>query len=293
MIALSARLRRAEASLEDELALSTLMVCLRVGRSNAELLAVAAAVGKRFGSQIIGITARQVSAPGYIRGAGPIEPTDYDMRRFIDQAAVAEREFRAVLSDFGAIDLRTRMTLGPAYEYVADEARCADLVIASVEAHERTLFASGQAEVGDLLMRLGRPIMTAPAGASGFAFRQALACFKEVREARRALADALPLLRAMKRVKVVEIVESGSIEAAVRRLSDVTAWLVRHGVVATCEAIPARGAAAQQLAALARDLEADLIVAGAYGHSRLREWAFGGVTRDLLLRSDCCVLSSH
>ncbi len=278
---------------EDGLSLSTLMACLRVGRSNAELLAVAADVGKRFGSQIVGIAARQASTHGYVRGAGPFEPNDYDTRRFTEQAAAAEREFRAALSGFGAIDWRMQMTFGPAYEYVADEARCADLVIASVDAHERTLFPSGQADVGDLLMRLGRPIMTAPNGASGFGFRQALACFKEVREARRALADALPVLRAMKRVNVVEIVESGTTEGAERRLADIKAWLARHGVAATCEAIRAQGAAAQHLAALARDLDADLIVAGAFGHSRLREWAFGGVTRDLLLRSDRCVLSSH
>ena len=54
-----------------------------------------------------------------------------------------------------------------------------------------------------------------------------------------------------------------------------------------------QGGAAAQLGALARDLKADLIVAGAFGHSRLREWAFGGVTRDLLLRGERCVLSSH
>jgi nucleotide-binding universal stress UspA family protein len=286
----SAWLRWTEKSLEDELALSTLMVCLRVDRSNAELLAVAADIGKRFGSHIIGVAARQVSAPGYIRGAGPSGAADHDMRRFTDQAAAAEREFRTELSGFGPLDWRMQMTLGPACEYIADEARCADLVIASVGPH--ALFASGHAEVGDLLMRLGRPIMTAPAGAS-FAFCQALACFKEVREARRVLADALPVLQAMKRVMVLEIVESGSIEASKRRLDDVTTWLARHGVVAASDAVPAQGAVAQQLAALARDLGADLIVAGAFGHSRLREWAFGGVTRDLLLRSDRCVLSSH
>ena len=105
------------------MALSTLMVCLRVDRSNAELLAVAADVGRRFGSHIIGIAARQVSAHGYVRGAGPFEPTDYDTRRFTDQAAAAEQEFRAALADFGAIDWRMQMTFGPAFEYIAGEAR--------------------------------------------------------------------------------------------------------------------------------------------------------------------------
>ncbi len=272
--------------------LSTLMVCLRVDRSNAQLLAVAADLAKRFGSHIVGIAARQVSAPS-MRGAGPFEPTSHDMHKFAEQAAAAEREFYAVLSGFGALDWRMHMTLGPAYEHIADEARCADLVLASADAHERTLFSSGHAEVGDLLMRLGRPILTAPASANGFAFGQALACFKEVREARRALADALPVLRAMKRVMVVEIVEFGTLEAGRHRLSDVAAWLSRHGIVAAYDAIPANGAVGRQLARLAQELEADLIVAGAYGHSRLREWAFGGVTQDLLLRSDRCVLSSH
>ena len=53
------------------------------------------------------------------------------------------------------------------------------------------------------------------------------------------------------------------------------------------------GTEAAHLAAIAKDLEVDLIVAGAFGRSRLREWAFGGVTRDLLLKADRCTLVSH
>ena len=97
----------------------------------------------------------------------------------------------------------------------------------------------------------------------------------------------------MQRVHVVEIAEAGAMSGAERRLDDVKAWLAFNGVQATCEAAPAVGGAAEQLATLASDLKAELIVAGAFGHSRLREWAFGGVTRDFLLRSDRCVLSSH
>ncbi len=110
-------------------------------------------------------------------------------------------------------------------------------MIASVDAHERTLFSSGQADVGDLLMRLGRPILTAPGGRERFRVPSGAGCFKEVREARRALADALPVLQAMKRVDVVEIVESGTIEAPGDGSPTSSAWLARHGVAATCEAI--------------------------------------------------------
>ena len=278
---------------EDGLALSTLMVCLRVGRSNANVLAVAADIAKRFRSGIVGVAARQASATGYVRGAGPFEPQDHDPRKLLAQAAEAEQEFRAALSGVESLQWRVQMTFGPAYEYVADEARCADLVIAPLDGRDRAFFPSGQAEAGDLLMRLGRPILMAPAGAAGFPFRQALVCFKDVREARRALADSIPVLQAMARVTIVEIAESGSVEDARRRLGDVQVWLARNGVDAAREAVAANGSAAQQLAAVAHDLNADLIVAGAFGHSRLREWAFGGVTRDLLLRGDRCVLSSH
>jgi nucleotide-binding universal stress UspA family protein len=269
------------------------MVCVRVGRANAELLRVAATVAKRTGARLVGVAARQMSIHAYVRGVGPFEPNDYDPHKFIDEAGKAEQEFRAALQDFEAVDWRMQITSGPAYQYVADEARCADLVIAPIDGRERTFFPSGQAEVGDLLMRLGRPIMTVPSGTEGFAFRQALVCFKEVREARRAVADSLPILQLMKQVRVVEVVENGTRQEAERRLADIRGWLAKHDVDSVCEALGAKGVASHQLPALARELGADLIVAGAFGHSRLREWAFGGVTRDLLLRSDCCVLSSH
>ena len=272
------------------LTLSTLMVSMRVGRSNAEPLAVASRLAERFGSRIVGVAARQVSAHAHFGGA-VFEPSGYDPLKFLDEANDAETEFRSALTRVESLDWRVQMTSGPAHEYVADEARSADLVVASVGA--RAFFPSGQAEAGDLVMRLGRPLVTAPPGAAGFAFRQALVCFKDVREARRALADSLPVLQAMSRVHVVEVVEREGVEDAGRRLGDVQAWLARNRVEATSDALPATGSAAAALAAVAQEINADLIVAGAFGHSRLLEWAFGGVTRDLVLRSDRCVLSSH
>jgi nucleotide-binding universal stress UspA family protein len=91
----------------------------------------------------------------------------------------------------------------------------------------------------------------------------------------------------------VEIVEAKAVEGARRRLADVVAWLARHGVEANGSTALADGTEAKQLAAVAKDVGADLIVAGAFGHSRLPEWAFGGVTRDLLLFADRCVFASH
>ncbi len=275
------------------MAFSTLLACLRVDRSNADLLAVVGDVAGRFGSAVIGVAARQASTHATIRGSGTCEPHEHDLRKFKERASAAENEFRAALSKVETLGWRKKITLGPAYEHVANEARAADLVVAPADRHHRFFFPSGQAHVGDLLMRLGRPILVTHAGATGLEFDQALVCFKDAREARRAVADSLPILQEMRRVSVVEIVEAKAVDEAGRRLADVGDWLARHGVAATCSAEVAHGTEAEQLSAVARNLKADLIVAGAFGHSRLKEWAFGGVTRDLLLRGERCVLASH
>ena len=95
-------------------------------------------------------------------------------------------------------------------------------------------------------------------------------------------------------VTVVEIVEEPSNPAgALSRVRDVVAWLSRHGVRAS-ELVPdQRGGAALQLERIASELGAAVIVAGAYGHSRFREWVLGGVTRHLVTQSSRCSFLAH
>jgi nucleotide-binding universal stress UspA family protein len=78
-----------------------------------------------------------------------------------------------------------------------------------------------------------------------------------------------------------------------KHLEEVAGWLGRHGVKAEGRASLSTGEDADRLYAIAKEQGADVVVAGAYGHSRLREWVLGGVTRDLLLRADICALVSH
>ena len=226
--------------------------------------------------------------------SGPREPRQHDLAKFIDQATAAEAEFRSALGKVPVLGWRSQLTFGPVCEYVANEARGADLVVAAHDPGDQLFFPSGQAEAGDLLMRLGRPALLAPPTASDLKLRRALVCWSDKREARRALADALPLLQASERVDVVEIVDAKFLAESQRRLDELGHWLGRRGVTATCFAKASNGETeASQLATTSKELDADLIVAGAFGHSRLREWAFGGVTRDLLLQADRCVLGSH
>jgi nucleotide-binding universal stress UspA family protein len=269
------------------------MACLHLDRSNQSVLAVSRDIAVALGASVVGVAARQADMHLAARAAGPVEPHEPELGKFRRWADEAESEFRAVFPDPANAGWRAQLTFGPAVEFVAREARAADLVVISTEPKEHFIFPSGCAEPGDLIMRLGRPILAAPAGVQGFAFNSALVCWKDSREARRAISDALPLLRAMKRVDVIEIVEPRRMEEARERLTELGEWLRRHGVEANAAPEAPHGSEAEQLGAIARDRDVDLIVAGAFGHSRFREWAFGGVTRDLVLSADRCVLASH
>jgi nucleotide-binding universal stress UspA family protein len=120
-----------------------------------------------------------------------------------------------------------------------------------------------------------------------------VAC-KDTRECRRAVRDALPFLRAAKEVLVVEIGEEDSKSEDKKHLTDIGRYLVRHGVIVADEIWRrARGPAATELLELVRAEKADLIVSGGYGHTRLGEWIFGGVTQELLASSPVCCMLSH
>ena len=77
------------------------------------------------------------------------------------------------------------------------------------------------------------------------------------------------------------------------QITGVIGWLRHHGIVAHAVVAPSGGDDAKRLGSLADDDGADLMVAGAYGHSRIREWAMGGVTRDLLLHGTRCAMLAH
>jgi nucleotide-binding universal stress UspA family protein len=224
---------------------------------------------------------------------GPGEPRSHELDKFRERVAIVEAEFRSALSTVNNLLWRAEITAGPTSHYLASQARAADLLVVASESDNRKVSGWSEFEVSDLIMRCGRPILLAPPGTTGLKLKRTLVCWKDSREARRAVADALPFLKASQAVDVVELASEREIEPAQERLADVGDWLHRHGVEADCFATPLTGTESDHLATIAQDLKADLVVAGAFGHSRLREWAFGGVTQDLLTRSERCTLVSH
>jgi nucleotide-binding universal stress UspA family protein len=177
-------------------------------------------------------------------------------------------------------------------EYVACEARAADLVITGSNRDGILLDPMRQVDPSALVMQVGRPVFVVPPEAEYLKLSNMLVAWKDTREARRAVSDALPLLHRAKYVEVVEVVEGDADRSAAEaRVNDVAAWLGRHAVTARGRTIHATRES-ERLDALWEE-GADLVVAGAYGHTRLQEWVFGGVTRNLLTRSRRCSLLSH
>jgi nucleotide-binding universal stress UspA family protein len=148
----------------------------------------------------------------------------------------------------------------------------------------------------DLVMQAGRPLFVVPDNVDWLDLRSVLVAWKDTREARRAIADSLPMLRKARDVTVAEILEqTDGRSAAASRVRDVVAWLSRHGVAASELVSDTRvdHDVTVQLDAIAADVGAGVVVAGAYGHSRFRELILGGMTQHLITQSTRCVLLSH
>ena len=177
-------------------------------------------------------------------------------------------------------------------EVIPTEARAADLVIIGSRPVREDVYRAF--DPGTVILNAGRPVLVVPDEAAGSSGERVLVAWKDLREARHAVQSALPYLKVAKHVSLVEIAE-GILEWAARnQLDDVERYLLRHGVkVGKKSVVNPEGSASDQLVSIAKGDGMDLIVAGAYGHTRLGEWVFGGVTRGLLERSDICCLFSN
>jgi nucleotide-binding universal stress UspA family protein len=118
--------------------------------------------------------------------------------------------------------------------------------------------------------------------------------WKDTREARIAVLHALPFLAKASEATVIELCPSDEQDSARRRVHDVAKYLSLRGAKCRTDVrVHTAEADASHLLRLAKGVDADLIVTGAYGHSRLGEWIFGGMTRDLLKDAPCCLMMSH
>ncbi|MCG2625297.1 universal stress protein [Bradyrhizobium sp. WYCCWR 13023] len=273
---------------------ATVMVSLALGQPNDARLQVAGELAERFEAAIVGVAAARFAPPLYFTdGTAAQRLIDQEEASIKRRLADLETQFRAATKARGGrVEWRSAMDF-PA-RFVSAQARCADIVVSGGQSPAFS-DSFALASPKDLVMQAGRPLLVVPDRIDWLDLRSVLVAWKDTPEARRAVADALPMLRKAKEITIVEIPEADDDRSVVAtRVSDVAAWLARHGVTATARVVEAgKETADVQLESIAGDVGAGLIVAGAYGHSRFSELILGGVTEYLVTQSARCVLLSH
>lgn len=186
-----------------------------------------------------------------------------------------------------------RGEIGYPSELTVRALRAADIVV--LGRRDPTRSPARSPDPADVLMAAGRAVLVVPPGMpKGPVGAPAVVAWKDCREAQRAVASALPILASASLVHVIEVSPAASSDEARVRAEDVAVFLGRHGIVASAQIVKGDGGPrSDQIIAFAEEYGAGLIVAGGYGHARLREWVMGGVTHGLLDRSPVCLLLSH
>jgi nucleotide-binding universal stress UspA family protein len=205
------------------------------------------------------------------------------------EAAFKERMARDGLSG------EWRLVQGLLPRQISAQGRCADLVIVGQVSSEGE-GPRDSAHIEAALFDSGRPVLVVPhAGHTGSIGRRVLIGWNGSPEAARAVHDALPLMVGAEAVTVVTIDPEGGPGANEEGPgADIARHLARHGLPVMVRRVTGPAAAAGDLLLNeAADLGADLIVMGAFGHSRLREFVLGGATRTLLAQMTAPVLMAH
>ena len=143
-----------------------------------------------------------------------------------------------------------------------------------------------------VLFESGRPVIVVPYISAHAELKTALVAWDGGHTAARAIGDAIPVLALAKRIEILTIDKSEN-ETKLRSAERLAQHLSRHGIKAEPKQIVSEIDVASTLLSHAADVEADLLVMGAYGHSRLREIILGGTTRDILQSMTLPVLMSH
>ncbi len=266
-------------------------------RRIAPLMAATANIAEKFKAHLLALS---VTPPPIVAVDGPgVPPTIIHAHReryradnpFMKSAFEAAASGRAFTAEWREDEADT---FGVA-KCIMPYARTADLVVASQT--DADWFGSVTLDVPDrLAIESGRPTLIIPhEDVHDRPCEKVLVAWNARREATRAVFDALPLLKAAKDVRVVWVNPQLEREDAQDLpTAEICATLARHGVhCQAAEAVATSAGVGDTLLACAKDFDADLLVMGCYGHTRLREFVFGGASRHVLNHMSLPVLMSH
>jgi nucleotide-binding universal stress UspA family protein len=287
--------------------LKTILAAVTGSSGDAGVLAAALTVARPFAAHVdvlhVRLDATTVALAMTLDGgsgaltAGLVERIEQEAR---DREATARATFESFCRDAGvavaaAPDAATgaapsaqfHVEIGEESRWMVQYGVSADLIVAprtrSEEIDDRAILEA-------VLLETGRPLLVPATAAMPEGFERIAIGWKATPQAARAVALAMPFLARAREIVVLTIDEAPEETEAAERLVRSLAW---HGFAVRGEQLPsgADGVAATLVAA-ARE-RADLMVIGGYGHARLREWVFGGVTQAVLAEAPLPVLLAH
>jgi nucleotide-binding universal stress UspA family protein len=272
------------------MAFAALMVSVDFEPASKSRITLAAELAARFNSLLIGVAGWPLVKAGLNSVPANEIPTLESAKWVSSELDKLEQKFRAVAKAI-TDQVEWRSSMGFPREVIPKEARAADLVVIGKDFLPGDIYHTY--DPGTIILAAGRPVLVVPQELDRLEASRVLIAWKDTREARRAIRDALPFLKTAKEVTIA-VAKSGGSEGVDAQIADVARYLERHhiGVDQQISTVANEDEEALLLD-VAKEHHINLIVAGAYGRTRLSEWIFGGVTRSLLLNSPVpCMFSN-
>ena len=283
------------------MALKDILVCLDESAASEERLRLATRVARDHRASLSAVFANSNQAGELPPGLGvprrglmtQLVPSIADMTQSAMFVDVVEQRFRECLHSLGGEGEWHQLDRANKFEVIA-LARTADLIIiGQINPNARP---ASTWRPQDVVVACGRPVLMVPyIGTFAEVGRRVLVAWDGSREAVRALNDALPVIAAAEEVTVMTVhARDKDVERDRSATERIIHHLARHGIAARVDQrLQCHNAISDILLSRAMDFYVDLIVAGAYHHSPLREALVGGVSRDLFQRMTVPVLMSH
>ncbi len=278
------------------MAYKNLLVHIDDSKACAGRLDVAIALAQAHSAHLTGLyIAADPVLPGGMSAEVPVRFLDTLRAQVAERSAAAEAGFAAAVERVGlTADCRTTRCPGSRVaEVIALHARHADLVVLGQPEPEANGEVNAQVPE-DVVLSAGRPALVVPYIGTGKRLGvRVMVAWDGGREAARAVGDALPLLARAESVAVLVINPSQGGHGE-QPGADIALHLARHGITVEAQHLEAKDlSVGDALLSRLSDQDIDLLVMGAYGHSRLRELVLGGVTRKIFQQMTVPVLMSH
>jgi len=270
--------------MELHMTIAAIMVHVDFDDHAEDRIRVAAEIAGRFHSALIGVAGWPLRRKLMVQNSVvDFEPGEEGRRRILAQLDQLGETFRRC-AGANPRGVEWRSFANFPGEVIAREARAADLVVLGRDLLPGDAYHTF--DPGSVVLAAGRPVLILPDETRHLQTSRVLIAWKDTREARHAVRDALPFLKEAESVHIAAVSPLELEESAHQQVADVARYLVHHRVAVGGQIVSATAeAAGHVLLRFAKEQKTRFDRCRRLGRARLSEWVFGGVTRDLLMTS--------